>query len=256
VKLFATRVADYPDRKALSAALSLIGHALLLALLLALPKAALDLTGGTGGIFGPFDEPGGGGGGAETVQYISVAREASARAEEPPVPEVKAQPEELVQPMPEPEAVVMEDSLPVDAAAATGADTLTASALSGAGAGAGVGPGTDAGSGGGIGGGAGTGIGTGTGLGSGGGGSIGRPPSPRMLLLPPTAPREMRGRSVAVQLAVDSAGVVRDVTLIPETGDDDFDAAIRRTALAWRFHPGTDASGRSVAQSFEVVLSF
>jgi TonB family protein len=66
----------------------------------------------------------------------------------------------------------------------------------------------------------------------------------------------MRGKSVAVQLAVDSAGVVRDVTLVPETGNDDFDAAIRRTALAWRFHPGTDATGRLVAKAFEVVLSF
>jgi hypothetical protein len=49
---------------------------------------------------------------------------------------------------------------------------------------------------------------------------------------------------------------VRDVTLVPETGNDDFDAAIRRTALAWRFHPGTDATGRLVAKAFEVVLSF
>jgi TonB family protein len=77
-----------------------------------------------------------------------------------------------------------------------------------------------------------------------------------MLLLPPPAPKSMRGKSVAVQLAVDSTGVVRDVTLVPETGDAQFDAALRRTALAWRFRPGTDATGRLVAKAFEVVLYF
>ena len=66
----------------------------------------------------------------------------------------------------------------------------------------------------------------------------------------------MRGRSVTVHLVVDAQGVVREVTLDPETGNDDLDDDIRRTALEWQFRPGTDGAGRPVAKPFQVVLTF
>jgi TonB family protein len=66
----------------------------------------------------------------------------------------------------------------------------------------------------------------------------------------------MRGKSVTVVLVVDAQGVVRQVALQPETGNGRLDDDIRRTALAWRFRPGTDASGAPVTSPYEVVLTF
>jgi TonB family protein len=92
--------------------------------------------------------------------------------------------------------------------------------------------------------------------GGGGDGTLGRPPMPQMLLFPPSAPRDMRGKSVTVHLVVDAEGIVRQVALRPETGNGRLDDDIRRTALAWRFRPGTDAAGTPVTKPYEVVLTF
>jgi len=77
-----------------------------------------------------------------------------------------------------------------------------------------------------------------------------------MLLFTPTAPRNIRGKSITVQLIVDAAGIVRQVALQPETGNGNFDDEIRRTASAWQFYPGTDAAGTPVTTSYDVVLTF
>ena len=79
---------------------------------------------------------------------------------------------------------------------------------------------------------------------------------PQMLLFPPSAPRDMRGKSITVHLVIDAEGIVRQVALRPETGNGRLDDDIRRTALAWRFRPGTDGSGTPVTKPYEVVLTF
>ena len=204
---------------------------------------------------------GGGGGGGEEIHLVFLPRAAP-----PPPPQAPEPPDVVVvqvepvvpTPIPEPELVVTRDSVPPSPLAPGStavADGTVASGV-GAGTGTGAGPGAGTGSGGGTGDGIGPGSGSGRGPGQGGGEVAGRPPRPRMLLLPPRAPRSMRGKSVAVRLVVESTGVVSDVVLIPETGDDDFDDDIRRTALAWRFQPGTDAAGQVVRTAYEVVLSF
>jgi TonB family protein len=65
----------------------------------------------------------------------------------------------------------------------------------------------------------------------------------------------MRGRSVTVRLIVDAEGVVRQVAF-DETGNGRLDDDIRRTAMAWRFRPGTDGEGTPVTKPYEVVLTF
>ncbi|MBA3969877.1 MAG: TonB family protein [Gemmatimonadetes bacterium] len=65
----------------------------------------------------------------------------------------------------------------------------------------------------------------------------------------------MAARTVVFILAVDAAGVVRDVELQPPTGDRRYDAALRRMALDWRFKPARDAANRPVAVKYPVTLT-
>jgi TonB family protein len=66
----------------------------------------------------------------------------------------------------------------------------------------------------------------------------------------------VKGKSIAVRLAVDSAGGVTEVQLVPSSGDSGFDKKLRETARNWRFQPARDAAGRAIAAVFEVVFSF
>jgi TonB family protein len=61
---------------------------------------------------------------------------------------------------------------------------------------------------------------------------------------------------VLVRLAVDATGVVRDVEIVPSTGDRKFDQQLKRTALGWRFRPARDGANQPVATSFEVTFTF
>ncbi|MBX6363266.1 MAG: energy transducer TonB, partial [Gemmatimonadetes bacterium] len=99
--------------------------------------------------------------------------------------------------------------------------------------------------------------GTGTGVGDGSGGGRILAPSPEFLLLPPTpAPSSLKGRTIVVRVAIDATGVVRQVELLPSTGDRGYDRSLRETALGWRFRPARDASNRPIAITYDVSFSF
>jgi TonB family protein len=206
---------------------------------------------------------GGGGGGQEgDVPYIDLAAWSPPPPPEPPqpAPVVPEVPPVVIPEVPEPvvQPPVIAMTPPVVTVDTTnpGAANSTGAVSSGTGPGSGGGSGTGAGPGSGSGTGPGSGSGSGGGFGNGGGGVRGFPPSPRMLLLPPTAPRSVRGQSVKLELDVDTAGVVRDVRIQPPTGDGKFDDSLRKTAFGWRFRPARDLDGRPIATIFEVVFTF
>jgi TonB family protein len=250
------RLQDTPENRAGPAAISVLLHAFLIAL--AIFMTVREVETGTG-LIGP-PGTGGGGGGGEVIAYVTLPGEPPPPPPPPPVAPIIPEIDDLVIPRPvppEPEVVVMLDSALLVPLPESPTDIGTGAGGGAPEPGRGGGPGSGGGSGGGDGGGAGTGTGGGSGPGTGGGdGTLGRPPEPRMLLFPPAAPRSVRGRSVTVHLVVDAQGVVREVALVPETGNDDLDDDIRRTALSWQFRPGTDGAGRPVTKPYEVVLTF
>lgn len=201
---------------------------------------------------GPTAGPAGGGGGGESVAYIDIAPTPPVIEEEeiiePEVeeivpPEVPTLPEPLATPTPAPAESAPQ---PPASGAGTGA---------GEGTGVGTGPGADGGSGGGTGGGIGSGQGTGTGGGGGGTGNI-RPPVPLSVILPPTPPASVRGRTVELRLSIDVRGTVREVEVVTPTGDRNYDNRLRRTAMDWRFQPARDQDNRAVAAEVPISFSF
>jgi protein TonB len=220
-----------------------------------LTHAVGDLGVGTG--IGAGLAGGGGGGGADEEQLTMI--ELPEPVASPPAPE----------PVPEPipEFVLAVEVTPVltepatdllaqvtAAVAATVIDTAGRGGGIGTGEGPGRGSGIGPGSGGGSGGGEGGGIGSGVGPGIGRGRVLA--PSPNRILLPPSAPASVKGRTITVRLAVDAQGEVRGVELIPPTGDRSYDDKLRKTALGWKFRPARDASNRPVAVSFDVEFTF
>ncbi len=200
---------------------------------------------------------GGGGGGGERITYVrpEAAPSAAPAAETPPEPEPVPPPQP--KPIPTPEIPVPRLAPLAPAVSAVSAPLRVAALADGGGtgSGSGTGPGTGPGSGGGTGGGEGGGVGSGVGPGTGKGHVLA--PSPEFLLLPPTpAPGNVRGKTVVVRLAIDAAGSVRDVELVPPTGDHDYDKALRRTALGWRFRPARDARNQPMAITYDVTFTF
>ncbi len=199
---------------------------------------------------------GGGGGGNDEQMLVALSA--------PPMP--AAGTETAPPPPPPPHLVLPQPDMPVpppprlaDAQVATTAvPAVTVGALAGGGQGTGVGPGsgpgTGPGSGGGSGGGEGGGIGSGIGPGIGRGRLL--QPTPDFMLMPPTAPGAVHGKTVVVRLAIDATGKVRDVELLPSSGDRGFDQALRRTAMGWHFRPARDASNRPVAVTYDVSFNF
>jgi len=51
-------------------------------------------------------------------------------------------------------------------------------------------------------------------------------------------------------------GAVRVADVVVSGGDRDYDEALRRIALGWRFRPARDAADRPVPYPFEVSLTF
>ncbi|HEX5725159.1 MAG TPA: energy transducer TonB, partial [Longimicrobiaceae bacterium] len=96
--------------------------------------------------------------------------------------------------------------------------------------------------GGGDGGGVGSGEGPGTGRGEGGTSM----PRAELLLIPPDAPRALRGRTVEVTLTIDPAGRVREAEITRSSGDRRYDESLRRRSLEWKFYPARDAGNRPV----------
>ena len=203
---------------------------------------------------------GGGGGGGERITFLEI-RSAPPTAPVPEMaPPVVPEPEQpvLKPPTPTP-APSRPDSVPMAPAAPAGPRVAVASGGGGSGGGEGTGTGEGTGPGIGPGSGGGSGVGSGGGIGSGVGPGSGEgritPPETDLLLIPPPRPKSMGSRTIVFVLAVDTAGIVRDVELQPPTGDRKYDAALRRMALEWRFKPARDATNRPVAVKYPVTLT-
>ena len=243
-----------------SGILALLLHLLLVFLALGpvgrhLLKTETDPGVGTG--IGAGAAGGGGGGRDEEVSIVSLiapAVAAAATVQPPPPP-----PPDPVIPQLDPPKIVPPPPLRLAEAITTAVlPAISSGATSGGqgtGAGGGRGPGTGPGSGGGTGGGEGGGIGSGVGPGIGRGRLLS--PVPDFVLLPPTpAPGAVRGKTIVVRLAIDASGAVREVELIPSTGDRGFDQALRRTALGWHFRPARDAANTAVPVTYDVTFDF
>jgi TonB family protein len=240
---------------------SVIGHVLLIVLLFGVAgRKLLAVANGDMGVgdgIGAGPAGGGGGGGSEVAIVIAPEEKA------PPAPVEEKPPEPIPQPIPIPEPVIKPMELPPPLALALPDSmprlTITpiasgAGSGQGSGTGAGTGPGTGPGSGGGSGGGEGGGIGSGFGPGTGRGRLLA--PSPEVMLIPPPAPGSVRGKTVVVRLAVDSTGAVKDVEIIPSTGDRKYDSALKKMALGWRFRAARDPANKPVSVLFDVTFTF
>lgn len=259
-RLFFTRPERGEDRDTgKSAVASTLLHLALILLAIFLTRASMlalssDLGAGTGIGAGAA---GGGGGGGRDEQVSILLPEPPAPTPEPEQLTVPQKVEEIppteVKP---PETVVAKaDSVPPKVAVATPAPpTGGTGGGEGPGQGTGTGAGTGPGEGGGSGGGAGGGIGSGVGPGTGKGRVIA--PSPEVLLIPPTPSGKAKGKTTVVRMAVDSLGAVKDVEVIPSTGDRNFDEKIRRTAMGWRFKPARDPFNRPVNVLYDVTFTF
>jgi len=261
--LFFARPARERGENARSLGASVVAHVLLIVILIggfggeALPIIALQEGVGDGIGAGPA---GGGGGGGSDEQLVFVA---ASEPEPPPEPEPDAliepeikppEPVPLPDPVPIPEikpVAIQIDSIPPKSVAPPDPGTGSGS---GSGTGAGTGSGTGPGAGGGSGGGEGGGIGSGYGPGTGRGRIMA--PSPEVLLIPPNAPGNVRGKTVVVRLSVDEHGKVTDAEIIPSTGNRKYDADLRRVAMGWRFRPARDPDNQPVAVLFDVTFTF
>jgi TonB family protein len=76
------------------------------------------------------------------------------------------------------------------------------------------------------------------------------------VILPPTPPRSVRGRTVVLRLTVDTRGEVKGAEVTTSTGDRGFDNRLRKTATDWRFNPARDPSGRAVVAQVDISFSF
>jgi TonB family protein len=258
--LFDAKPAKNRRDEVTATAISVLGHVLLLLLLIGVTsRQVITNIGGDLGVgdgIGAGPAGGGGGGGSEDAPI------ALAPVERAPAPVEEKPPEPLPEPIPVPQPEIKEIEIPPIALAPL--DTmpritmtpLTAGSgfAQGSGTGAGTGPGTGPGSGGGSGGGEGGGIGSGFGPGTGRGRQLA--PSPEVLLIPPPAPGNVRGKTVVVRLSVDSAGVVKDAEILPSTGDRKYDAALKRVALGWKFRAARDPNNKAVATLFDVTFTF
>ena len=261
-RLFFTTPERQDKDNAKSAAVSSAFHALLVILIVLLTgKGVMVVTGdqGVGTGIGDGAAGGGGGGGQEDVISILVSDpepEPVVDAEQLVLPtEVEKEPEVEEKPVEEVKIAAV-DSTPKPATPAPQPANPPGGTGTGegTGTGAGTGPGTGPGSGGGTGGGSGGGIGSGMGPGTGRGRVLS--PSPEVLLVPPTPPGNVRGKTVVVRLAVDSTGLVKDAEIIPSTGNRKYDDTLKKTAFGWRFRAARDLNNRPVAVLFDVTFTF
>ncbi len=253
--LFSSAPVVERDAALKGAVVSVLLHGAVLALILWLTSShntffRTDIGAGQGVSAG---KAGGGGGGGDDVAFIQLSSPPAAATPEPITPEPPPPiPPPVPIPTPDPVPEVKIASAPaVGPISVSGTGTSTTAS---AGSGTGAGPGQGPGSGGGTGGGEGTGIGNGVGAGTGKGRILA--PYPEFLLIPPTAPGGVRGKTVIVRLSIDEAGTVRDVALVPATGDRGYDKELRRVALGWKFKPARDAGNNPVAVQYDVTFTF
>ncbi len=239
---------------------SVVVHALILALLL-MPivfaqTAITRIEQGAGGA-GPAGGGGGGSSGAtsarETLRYVRVARDpVPTPAVLPPIPKP------AVVPVPAPQ--VQPPPVPVTKAPDVAASPAPVAVVASTGAGAGSGrdgtTGNGPGSGGGVGAGIGAGRGSGTGPGTGGGTQANYPPSLIELFLPPLpAPKSVRGFQFVAEFDVDSTGKVLDVKF-SETRDGDYNRRMASVLRATRFRPGTRPDGTPLRMKAQISYEF
>jgi protein TonB len=247
---------DTPSDRYGAVAASLLFHAILIFILL-WNKPLVEsvfLEGDLGG--------GGGGSGGPESTLISLA----GPPEPPPpvVPTPPVQPDPVPTPTPTPVPPPPKDTVktpPAPTPSPVPAPVTTGTAANGGDAGAGS-AGSGGGAGGGTGGGVGTGNGTGTGAGSGGGTGGGAtspdgliPPSPTALMLQPTPPGNLRGRTVIVDLEIDPSGKVTEVQVKQSSGNSKYDSQLKKTAAEWRFHPARNRQGQAVTSVFQVTFT-
>ena len=245
VSLTLPRPKDESGTRVGSAGASAIFHGLIVVLLLAVPVPSEPRPGVTGWTLDADAGLGGGGGGGAggEVHLLQLPVPPAAEA----VPDLPALPAlvaptfpDLVPRIVSPPMIAFESADPCFGACD--------SPNTGAGAGGGLGMGVGTGSG--------AGVGPGAGVGSGPGGDGVRPPAPLTILIPPAATAGVRGKAATVLLQVDTVGAVRDANVVVSSGNRDYDEALRRIAMRWRFRPARDAANRPVPYPFEVSLAF
>ena len=245
VSLTLPRPKDESGTRVGSAGASAIFHGLIVVLLLAVPVPSEPRPGVTGWTLDADAGLGGGGGGGAggEVHLLQLPVPPAAEA----VPDLPALPAlvaptfpDLVPRIVSPPVIAFESADPCFGACD--------SPNTGAGAGGGLGMGVGTGSG--------AGVGPGAGAGSGPGGDGVRPPAPLTILIPPAATAGVRGKAATVLLQVDTVGAVRDANVVVSSGNRDYDEALRRIAMRWRFRPARDAANRPVPYPFEVSLAF
>jgi protein TonB len=245
VSLTLPRHADESGTRVGSAGASAIFHGLIVALMLAVPVPAEPRPGVTGWTLDADAGVGGGGGaaGGGLLLQLPVPPAAEAVPDLPAIPTLVAPvAPDLVPQIVSPPMVAFESTDPC----LGGCDAPNTG--TGAGTGAHLGTGRGMGSG--------TGVGSGSGAGSGPGGDGIRPPAPLTIMIPPAATAGVRGKAATVLLQVDTVGAVRDADVVVSSGDRDYDEALRRIAMGWRFRPARDAADRPVPYPFEVSLTF
>lgn len=250
------------DRR-VGAALSILLHVLVIALLVTPIAAGHELVERAQGAGGPGPAGGGGGGRGgtggqvkEQLQFVLVAPPPAAATVptpavqppvQPPLPVVKP-PEPVVAP-PVVQAPVVDEkpstTKPLDVAA-----TLGVGGGSGKDGTSGNGPG----SGGGVGSGIGTGRGSGIGPGTGGGTQANYPPSPIELFMPPMpVPGAVQGTHVIAEFDVDETGRVLSVEFTP-TRDRGYNKRLDEVFRSFKFRPGTRPDGTPIRMKYQLVV--
>ncbi len=194
---------------------------------------------------------GGGGGGGSRISYIELPSFSTAQA-----------PAQVSAPEPTPAAelpIARLDvkSVPIQTTplAVRSLGTVVTSVRLGVGAGSGGGPGTGSGTGGGIGSGDGTGVGSGTGPGTGGVGNDGFPPQPRHVLLPPEAPKSIKGREFHVRFWIDELGRVTRVEEDPRIEDAGYRKRFLERMHQFTFYPARTSAGAPVRADFVIPIT-
>jgi protein TonB len=248
------------DGRKQGAIVSVLVHAVIIALLLMpIVLARTVITRIEQGAGGPGPAGGGGGGrgglpaAREALRFVRIAPDpVPTPTTLPPIP-VPVIPK-LQPPLPQvtPPAPPVK---PTEQAAAPAAPVTIAAGL-GPGSGNDGTAGNGPGSGGGIGSGIGTGRGSGVGPGTGGGLQTNFPPQPIEFFLPPLPPpSSVKGFKFLAEFDVDSTGRVLDFKF-SETRDGDYNRRIAGVLRSMRFRPGTRPDGTPLRMKAQVGYEF
>ncbi|MFQ5702455.1 MAG: hypothetical protein ACE5HT_00365 [Gemmatimonadales bacterium] len=204
---------------------------------------------GTAGDVGPLG--GGGGGGGSRVRFLELPPVVTAQA----ATWVRSRSPRLRAALPVLRPEMKPIVRPVRTFRPLDARPGVLSVKRGRGAGVGGGPGTSTGSGGGIGNGAGAGIGSAVGPGTGGDGAAGFAPRSKQMLLPPEAPKSVRGREFKVQFWIDQRGRVTRVDVVPRIEHSGYRKKFVERMRQFTFYPARDSRGMPVAGFLEVMVT-